>query len=210
MSYEIAREFWQQREEYPNYPNTLQRRLIDTNYIVPRVEGAESLVDLGCGDGSMIMALREFTTINKYYAFDLSPNLLKSFVARYGNIDKVPKLFPFVGDLLTFREFPEANVTLSMGSFPYVFKDEDLVNILSKIRSDTFIVRAPCSISKHREVVNTYSEDLGAQYASVYRSVANYIDLFHSYFVVHEICRAYPDAIESKYGTKQFFFVCRR
>jgi len=208
-NYEVAKRFWQSREDYPNYPNTLQRRFIDTSYVLPWVVDAKSLVDLGCGDGSMIIVLREFTKINTFFAFDISQKLLDRLVVKYGNYEDDAILIAKASDF-TKSEFPKADATISMGSFLYVFEYEDLNNILANIRSNTFIVRVPCTMKSQDEYINTYSEDLGSDYSAVYRTTSNYFSIFSKYFTKVHMERAYSDDIESKYGTKHYFFRCDR
>ena len=204
---EVARNFWKNREKYPDYPYVLKRRLMDVTHIAPLVQSARSILDIGCADGYMLVALREFTDISKFYAYDLSENLLNILKNKWGT-------YRFLEtkaiDILSVSAFPPVDVTLSLGSFPYIFDDSKLRYVISQIQSNLLIVRTPCSVTTEREVVNKYSEDLGETYASVYRTVDEYVNILAECYDVKGIFRAYPDEIESKYGTKQYFFVCER
>jgi hypothetical protein len=99
---------------------------------------------------------------------------------------------------------------LCFGAFPYIFDVADLDNILRKITSPKLLVRNPCSVDGESVLINKYSEELGANYSALYRTPAEYISILTKYFEVEDVLRSYPDEIESKYGTKHFFFICRR
>ena len=203
----VAYNFWTSKEKYPDYPHVLKRRLIDVAHVAPLVQDAQSVLDIGCADGYMLVALREFTKISKFYAYDLSENLLTLLRNKWGNYRFLETK---ATDLLSVSIFPSVDVTLSLGAFPYIFNDDKLRSMVSRIQSNCFIVRTPCSTDTERIVINKYSEDLGEQYASVYRTVDEYVNVLAEYYNVEDIFRAYPDEIESKYGTKQYFFVCER
>lgn len=206
--YKTAANFWETRIKYPDYPNTLKRRLLDVNFISNRIHSMNSVLDLGCGDGSTLLSLREFTEIKVFYGYDISPNLIKQLKNKWG---KWSGLNTYTGDFLHLKDFPKVDITLSLGSFPYVFDDADLFKLLETINTEWLIVRAPCNINEEHisEVINKYSEDLGDNYAAIYRTRSTYIHILSKKFDVFETTRAYPDEIESKYGTKHFFFVCK-
>ena len=205
----VAKEFWTCSFDYPSYPNTLKRRLIDTNFVTKYVYDKRSIADIGCGTGSMILALRLFTCVTRFYAYDLSDNFLCDLRDRWGYCQD-ERLTSVPVDFNNFNSDIKADAVLSLGLFPYIFEENKISNLLSKIDSDLLIVRAPCTMKDEDEVINKYSEDLKEDYAAVYRTVDNYIDILSNYFEVINVTRAYPDNIESKYGTKHFFFVCVR
>jgi len=205
--HEVAKNFWQSRTKYPEYPYLLRRRLLDVTSVAPFVFGADSVLDLGCADGYMLLLLRELTTIKKFYGYDISSefiNLLKSKWGIYKELNTK------VVNFIELPDLPRTDVTLALGSFPYIFDDGILCDVIAQINSNKLIVRTPCTIKKEYEVVNKFSEDLRDNYASVYRTVEGYTEILSDYYVINDVFRAYPDEIESKYGTKQFFFICKR
>ena len=205
MSYKISKGFWQNVKRYPDYPNTKQRRLIDVNFIVSNVTNLNSVLDLGCADGYLLIALREFTDAKKFYGYDISENLLHKLGLRWG---KVKGLELKVCDFTNNTNYPQVDLTLSMGLFPYIFDYTDLYNIIANIKSNKFIVRAPCTVKDQDDYINTYSEDLLSNYSSIYRTTQSYLSILRIFYTNIYIEKAYPNEIESKYGTKQFFFVC--
>lgn len=207
MSYKIAKDFWRKRKQYPNYPNIKQRRFLDVSFVLENLEDPNTILDLGCADGYLLIALREFTDARKFYGYDISESLLYEFVLRWGVIKELKtKVCDFTKDI----NYPQVDLTLSMGLFPYIFNCDDLYNILANIKSNMLIVRAPCTIKDSDEYINTYSSDLNSEYSSIYRTTQSYFSILRIFYTNVYIERAYPDEIESKYGTKQFFFVCER
>ena len=207
MTYEIAKKFWNNQKEYPHYPNLYERRLIDINFVLNTIDNPKSLLDIGCSDGYLIRILKELTNIEVFYAIDLSKKAINYLTKNWKYNDV--KLIANSGSVLE-KHLHEADVITSMGLFPYIFEINDLNLLLSKIKTDLFIVRIPCTLKDQDEYVNTYSKELKANYSSIYRTVNNYKNIFKEFFKDIDIIKAYPDEIESKYGTKHFFFVCKK
>jgi len=64
----------------------------------------------------------------------------------------------------------------------------------------------PCV--EEREEINKFSEEYNDDYAAIYRTVTEYQSILSECFNIKHVDRCYPDEFESKYGSKQFFFVC--
>lgn len=207
MSYKIAKKFWKQQKQYPNYPNTKERRIIDINFVIDNIETIaskggyiESVLDLGCADGYLLFALNEKTNIKNFYGYDISKKLLPKSTE-----DIKFKLCDFT----KIKKYPKVDMSLSMGMFPYIFENNDLYNIISKIKSKMLLVRSPCTLKSQDEYINKYSKELKNNYSCVYRTCEKYIDIFKKFYINVDITKAYPDNIESKYGTKHYYFVCK-
>jgi trans-aconitate methyltransferase len=195
---EIAKQFWQNQEVYPEYGTIKQRRLYELNYLVPKVFNKNSLLDLGCGDGSLIKCLKELTNIKLFYGYDFSINLLK-------DIPAITKYY----DCYDPKELPETDVTVFSGVIPFIFKDEIIHSNLELIKSDLVYIKAPCSMENQSIFVNDYSEKLQSKYSSLYRTVPEMINIIKKHFKIIEINKIYPDEIESEFGTKQIAFICK-
>lgn len=199
-----AKEFWEKQDDYPDYPFIKERRLHELNYLVPKLEGMGSVLDLGCGDGALIKCLHELTDVKEYHAYDYSASLLA----------RVPDSLPDASiskkqyDCYSGDSLPNAAVTVMGGLIQYIFEDEAVINLLKKISSPRVYVRTACTDKLHDDEVSTYSDTLKSQYSSLYRTVDNTRALLETRFDVDDVIRIYPDEIESKFGTKQYYFAC--
>jgi len=195
-----SKQFWKKQKEYPDFGNTKERRLYELNYLVPHLKKTKSILDLGCGDGSLIKCLMELTDIKKYYAYDISNNLMKHIP------DKVTKK---EYDIYSFESLPKTEVTIMSGVSYCIFEDDIIENLLNNIESDILYIRDPLTLKNKRENIRTYSKKLKSEYAACYRTISEYIKMLKNWKIT-EINRIYPDSIESKFGTKQFYFKCIR
>lgn len=200
MSYEVSKKFWRMINTYPDYPHLLKRRFLDLVCILGNIKNAESILDIGCADCSMLILLQELTPIKRFYGIDISNTMMRTR----------PGLILQVADLTQEYNLPKTDVTTCFGMFPYIFEKEDMCNILKNIKSDLFLVRAPCTSHKIDEYINKFSVELNNEYSAIYRTVDSYKKIFSSVFNVIETLRAYPDEIEGNYGTKHYYFICRK
>lgn len=193
-----AKQFWTSQTTYPNYGTIKQRRLHELNYLVPKLNGVKSLLDLGCGDGALIKCLRELTDIETYYGYDIADSLMKDTPAILKHYDCTAP-----------EELPEVDFTVFAGVIPFLFEDLEVENVLKQIKSPILYIKAPCSMDTPTKV-DTFSEQLQANYASYYRTIPQMIDIISKHFKINDVSRAYPDEIESKFGTKQIIFLCKK
>lgn len=201
-----AEKFWKTRKEYPPVIYNFQRRYLDLGVILKYTDNITSILDLGCGEGQVLLMLRELTNIKSYYGYDLSQSFVANLISRWGDW---PGLKAQATDFTTLDEFPKTDMCICMGVMLYIFDDGILKHMVSNISSELFIVRVPC-IGQERLEIDKFSEDFGDRYAAVYRTIPEYISILSESFIVKSINRCYPDEIESKHDSKQFFFVCER
>lgn len=199
-----AEKFWKNREKYPPVIYNFQRRYLDIGVIIENITNVNSILDLGCGEGQVLLILRELTDIKNYYGYDLSSVFIKNLINRWGNWSGLrTKIINFT----TFDEFPKTDMCVCMGVLLYIYSDILLKDMFKCIKSKVFIVRAPCSLDDRLEI-DKFSEEFEENYAAVYRTIPEYISILSESFDIKSIDRCYPDEIESKYGSKQYFFVC--
>jgi len=199
MSKIIAQNFWINSEKYPDFGNIKQRRLHEINYLVSKLSG-KSILDLGCGDGALLNCLINLIEFDKLYGFDISENLLKNL---HSSIES--KVFDFYN--YSAQELPEVNDTVLAGSIQYVFDDSVILKLLSDIKTEKIFVRSTCTLTKERVTVNSFSNTLNSQYSCVYRTISEMIELLQDSYRIERVDRIYPDHIESKFQSKQFYFV---
>jgi len=185
----VARKFWTRSRQNAflgsGYNHqTKARRLRDLNFIAERIADAKSIIDIGCGDGGTMMAMREVSGISDFHMWDQSR-------------DPLPAI-------------PETDVAVLLGVTPYLFSDADVHRLLAAVPAKKVILRSPCTMLPEDEVVSTYSEALGAEYAAIYRTVPNLTAMLGRRHNILESGRIWPDEIESKFGTRQFVFVLAR
>jgi SAM-dependent methyltransferase len=202
----VAENFWLTRCEYPPVVYNFQRRYLDLGIILDYIDGVESILDLGCGEGQLLLMLRELTDIKDYYGYDLSKTFIENLRHRWGNNSG---LTTQEGNFTTISDFPTTDMCVCMGAALYVLDDKIIKNTLSNLKSKIFILRVPCSMNDRVEI-DKFSKEFDADYAAVYRTIPDYISILSDSFDIKSMDRCYPDSIESKYGTKQFFFVCKR
>lgn len=209
LSTDVSRDFWKNQDFYPEYGDVIKkRRLIETSFLTNWIweNNPKNMSDIGCGNGSTVTMLQELTGIYEYYCYDISDSMLEKLDGR--NV-RGASIYTNVVDLCNLQyDFIETDLTAILGVTMYL-TDLQFVNLLQKVQSKTVIIRDP--ISKTREEINKFSEDLNFNYSAIYRTLDEYIKLLGiAGWNVKLNKRAYPDEIESKFGTKQYFFVCEK
>jgi SAM-dependent methyltransferase len=196
MTTETARAYWQAQQHYP-FEFTRRRRIHELDYLVPRLHRVQGkrLLDLGCGDGSLLECLLRLTDFEEFHGYDVAAGLL-------ANID--PRVHTRVYDITRPGPLPVVDATIIAGVIQYVFDDAVVDELLSRITSSVVWIRSTCTLQPAREEV------VDGDYASCYRTVPETHELIARHFAVVSIDRVYPDEIESKFGTKQFYFEGRR
>lgn len=197
MTTQIASQYWKGQKKYP-FDFTRHRRIHELNYLVPRLKeipDGGSLLDLGCGDGSLLECLIHLTGFKKFYGYDIAADLLA---------EVNPKVETKVYDLANPGPLPQTNATICAGVIQYLFDDEAVDRVLGLISSPILFVRSTCTLKDEDEPVERDG------YASLYRTVAHTNALLFRRFKVVSCDRVYPDEIESPFGTKQYYFECRK
>jgi hypothetical protein len=195
--HQTAKRFWTSADRYPNYGTTKQRRLHELNYLVPRLTG-DTLIDLGCGDGALLNCLLNLTGFKNFYGFDISKNLIDNLH---------PSIKRQVVDFYNFRpgDLPQSDAVIMAGVIAYIFDDSVVDHVLGALPTNELFLRVPCTLRSERELINSYSIDLDSEYASIYRTLPEVTDLIARHFDIVSVDRVYPDSIESKYNTKQYY-----
>lgn len=183
---ETAKQFWS-RDSYPDFPFLYERRQKDLRFILKLIKGFKirSLVDIGSGDGWLTRCLADLTDIYRLKTLDL------------------PEY-----DIYDLKPIPAVDAVILNSVVQYVFEDDVLKKFL-KICAESckvLILKTPCD--KDGAIIRKFSEELKGDYASRYRSAKELENLLSKDFKIDWIERAYPDSIESQFGTKQYYFIC--
>ena len=206
----VSRDFWAKQVNYPGYDYIKDRRMYELLYTLPKIKefNPKTIVDIGCGTGSTVTLLRELSYTEKYYCYDVAPGMLSAIDC---NPDRDSEVVTGVIDFTEENyELPEnVDFCICYGLLQCI-DDDSVKRVLSRISAKKALFRSACELEK-RNVINTYSEKLGSDYGCSYRTIDEYYQLFEEAgFKVISHVRCYPDVIESKFGTKQYFFDCEK
>jgi trans-aconitate methyltransferase len=196
MSTQTASDFWKSQTHYP-FAFTRKRRIHELNYLVPRLAKVQGkrLLDLGCGDGSLLECLLRLTDFEQFFGCDIAADLLK-------DID--PRVRTSVFDIAHPGPLPEVDAAIVAGVIQYVFDDALVDALFARLQSPVVWVRSTCTLQPQAERV------VKDGYASNYRTVPETFALLSRHYQVTSVDRVYPDELESAFGTKQFYFEARR
>ena len=196
MTTETATAFWKSQSQYP-FAFTRKRRIHELNYLVPRLAraGGKSLLDLGCGDGSLLECLLRLTDFEEFYGYDVSADLLRG-------ID--PRVKTAVFDIMKPGPLPQVDAAIVAGVIQYVFDDAAIDALFASMTAPIVWVRSTCTLKDQAERVDRDG------YASYYRTVPQTHALLSRCYEISAVDRVYPDELESAFGTKQFYFEARR
>ena len=205
--YKTSHTFWSCQDAYPNYDFTNIRRMHDMMFISKYTPDARSLLDIGCGDGTISRMIAQLSNIENFHHVDVSDKLLK--IAR----DKwhLEKYATFTSwDVCKIQHPVSVDLAIMLGVTPYIFDDKDLLNVLKDIHTKYLVVRSPCTLKKEDEIINKFSANLNDMYAANYRTIGNLLNIISDIYIIHNVQRSYPDEIESRFGTKQFIVFCEK
>ena len=198
MSRQVAKEFWTSCRDYPAF-GSKQRRFYELMWTLPKLEGFNSLLEIGCGSGEFLDLLTKTTDIEKFFGCDISESLL----AKVGS-----NIETFVFDMYDSSELPSADVILMWASLQYIFEDSVIEKLLASLKCKKLLIRTPCE--KEDLIIEKFSKELGANYSSRYMTLDNLLKLLSKDFTVIDVARAYPERIESKFGSKQWLIECTK
>jgi SAM-dependent methyltransferase len=190
-------DFWKNCVAYPKFGSNL-RRFYELQYLVPRIKG-DSLLDLGCGDGILSALLLDTTEIKRVYGLDVSSNLLGLVDERIIQVGwDLRKGFSLVRDI-----FPKVDTTIMSSVIQYILEDVVFDEILRDLKTKTIFIKSP--FCRKDKTINKNKSGVGDRYVSRYRKLDEVIYMVNEHFKVTDVCRAYPDEIESKFGSLQYW-----
>lgn len=196
MSTQTATAFWKSQAQYP-FEFTRKRRIHELNYLVPRLAKVpgKSLLDLGCGDGSLLECLLRLTDFEEFHGYDIAADLLRGMD---------PRIHTAVFDIADPGPLPEVDAAIVAGVIQYVFDDAIIDALFARMTAPVVWVRSTCTLQQQAERI------VKNGYASNYRTLPETLALLSRHYQVTAVDRIYPDELESAFGTKQFYFEARR
>lgn len=208
----VSEKFWEKQQTYPEYGFIKRRRLHEINYLVPIIEGLQPdhVVDLGCGDGSTTTILRELTDVKRYSCYDISQGLLSLLNTSSDRGSEVTAT-KFNVNASNIHDLPRAPLYIAMGLLQCC-EDNRVSEILHHLPGEHLVTRSAhyTSDQGERKIVKN-SDALQDVYACHYRTLLGHAnDIEKAGWTVIDIRRAYPDDIESAFGSKQWFIFAKR
>lgn len=196
MTTQTASAFWKSQTEYP-FGFTRKRRIHELNYLVPRLAKVpgKRLLDLGCGDGSLLECLLRLTDFEEFHGYDIAADLLS---------DMDPRIRTAVFDIAKPGPLPEVDAAIVAGVIQYVFDDAIIDDLFARLSAPVIWVRSTCTLQPRAERI------VKEGYASNYRTLPETLQLLSRHYQITAVDRVYPDELESAFGTKQFYFEARR
>lgn len=207
-----TRRFWKRQAEYPLVEKRALRSNCDRGVILEYIASndCKTILDIGTGDGKTMLDVAGMTSGKRYILNDISDSLLAGISRRWKH--KKNELVILAGDLLSLPDWipGPVDLALSFGSLCYVFGERRIARFLKTLDAKALIVRLPCSATDADIVVDRYSVDLRQRYTSIYRPVWKVLRMLSHSFKVKEIRRAWPEKLDSRFGTEQWLFICER
>lgn len=198
MYRKTAKTFWTTRDKYPIF-GSKQRRFYQLQWLFPKLNNIKSLLSIGCGSGEFLDIILRTTDIEKIYGCDISENLLALVDSR---IDT------FVYDIYKGGELPRVDAVLLWASLQYIFDDKTIERLLKDLQCKKLFIRTPCN--KEELKIDKYSEELKDEYSSRYMTLNHLIGLLEKHYTIDSVDRAYPEELDSKFGTKQWLIECTK
>jgi len=198
-----------------------QRSAHEIATITPRlVDGRAPLavLDVGCGTGRWATTLDD--DVRSYVGLDFCPEFLDEARAATGELVR-PERFSFLHADLS-KGLPDA---VAAGSFDTVImagvllylNDDDALRVLRQLgerlaRGGRMYLREPLGLQARLTLDSHFSQDLGAEYSSVYRDRDEFTALLAvaadaTGLVLRHDGQLYPGGLENRAETRQFCFI---
>ena len=189
--------------------------------IAPRLtegRGRLSVLDVGCGTGRWAATLQH--AVDQFNGLDFCDDFLREAERACASLPQ-PQRFCFAPADLS-KGLPEQVVagsfdTVVMAGVLLYLNDEDAAQLLRQLArrlapGGRIYLREPLGITQRLTLSSHFSDELKAEYSSVYRSVAEFKHLL----VTHALSEGltlwahdalYPAALDNRSDTRQFYYL---
>jgi SAM-dependent methyltransferase len=180
--------------------------------------GALSVLDVGCGTGRWARTLDDH--VQAYMGLDFCPEFLDEGRATTGELAR-PARFSFLHADLS-KGLPDAVApgtfdTVIMAGVLLYLNDGDALRVLCQLgerlaAGGRMYLREPLGLQARLTLESHFSQDLGAEYSSVYRSSDEFAALLGSAaertgLTLRHSGELYPGTLENRAETRQFCFI---
>lgn len=159
---------------------TAERTAYEVGLVVNNVQDTDrkTLLDLGCGDGRQLVELAKH--FDNVIGVDYAGELLKLAQRKLDAARLEAQLIE--SDAITFSTDTSVDAILLSGLLPYM-DDNQIHQILNNLDNHVrdgvqLFVRTSIGTERRIDVVNQFSQELGARYTAYYRTHAEIVDLF--------------------------------
>lgn len=209
--------YWTGQRDYPAFSVDKRAQLqIDEGLVLERTGPGQRVLEVGAGPGNMLLPLLEKSRVALCQVVEPNPFWCKAMAGRFA---ADPRVRVFEGTLSAWNQSPEAaqsdiDVAVAFGWATYIIHDDILHRNLVTLRARKLLLKAaePPQDRFSRLLVNHFSQDLGAHYIALYRSMSEMASLLrYSGWCIREIHRdIYPKSADSHYGNRNYLLVAER
>lgn len=136
------------------------------------LNGARSLIDLGCGDGRHLAEL--LPDFERLVGVDFAPELIELARSKIDPLDNGAKVSLHIDDVTAFSSNERFDLIVLSGITPCL-DDEQVVTLLQRTRElaqphARLLVRTSIGLNRRIDLVNFFSTELGTTYTAYYRT----------------------------------------
>lgn len=177
------------------------------------LRAGDRVLDVGCGSGRWAESITP--NVSSYLGIDFSRSLLE--VARARVPSAVFQCTPANSlDAEPLKVPPPFTLFICSGILTYL-NDSDVLRLFATLlrtapTASRLYIREPIAKMERLTLDGYWSEELGANYSAVYRTRAEYLDLFSalSGFHVRFEGEPFPPALQNRIETEQRYFLLER
>ena len=216
MSQDIADQFWVSRVS--DYPSRLiqdariskQREELEIKFIYNTINkykiNTDNVLDLGAGNGFSTGVVKP---TNRYDLVDLNNNYVQTLKELVKYEERYTVTCCNILDYVIKHRY---DLYFLLGVIQYIIDDSNLESLFAKIAEsmddNSFLLLRNSSSLESDLLINNYSEDLNSEYSAKYRTIKSIDTLLRKVNLkIIEWQFLLPKELDSKYGTRQVYFV---
>lgn len=196
-----------------------KRDMYEKEMLVPEVvsRSYERVIDLGCGIGRWAECLRD--KADYYYGTDLTCEFIEIAQRRFAEFDNV--FFENIDALGSVKIIEKGFFSSAIISGLLIYLNDaevfELIDMLAAklALTSTIVIREPLCVSGDLVLDDIWSDDLNSQYSAKYRNYNSFSKSLGELLDKHGFSlkinkELYPDELNNRKETKQFYFVYKR